>query len=273
MAIKKIGNKKFGILIKALHGEVDIGQRDFVHNLFSVVDVRFNLPELEGLLKNWMAGKNKSYQKHFKGIEFKPEHDESFIKFLDEKIKMRFPNIQKSLREYESDFCYIDFETDSSAIFFKSVLDQFKDIVGLPLGKTVGATEWNGNSIGNNGKTFQSGTPSEQMLRIFKLAIFDCNIDDFFLCCQFCPTASDSPIRFLEIIKTEIEGNELLREHRDEEMYQNIIRFAYTLDHYNRALNTREHTVVSSYHALDVEIAYLYKTVVALYGEICSSGT
>lgn len=131
MIMETIGKKKFGIFIRALHNEVKGTQHQLVNELFFTLGVEGEVDN-DGVLKNWMAGKNQGYVGYFKDVEIKQEHYDRFIKLLDEMIKTRYKNIQNTLRAYSNEYTYIDFETDNRDEFFKSILNQFKDIVGLP---------------------------------------------------------------------------------------------------------------------------------------------
>lgn len=125
--------KRFGMLINALRKEDGGKQANFVENLFMTLGA--DTQGIDTRLKNWIAGRNEGYKEYFKRTEITPDHYNRFIMFLQKSINARFTNVQSSLKEHRNDYVLIDFDTMNQDIFFKSVLTQFKDIVGIPIGK------------------------------------------------------------------------------------------------------------------------------------------
>lgn len=168
--MESLGKKKFGIFIKALHRQAGDRQDYFVAGLFDAIgaDKRIDI-SLENAVKNWVAGNNQSYKKRFKGKEFKQEQYNAFLKFLKEKINVRFKDVQSELKNYSAEYPYINFETDNQEVFFASVLNQFTEIVELPLPETARRCLKNGNVPSGEGFFRQARRFDAEILCVFQV--------------------------------------------------------------------------------------------------------
>lgn len=228
--MKPLGNRKFGVFIKALHKEAGDRQDYFVSSLFESIGAeKITDVSLEDTVKNWVSGKNKSYKKYFKGKEFDQEGYNGFLQFIDENINVRFTNVQNSLEPYCKDYCYIDFKTDVREDFFASVLNQFMEIVGLPLPSTAVPFSQNCNEDYDKKQELESfnKTPTEQMRRLFERAVAEANIalhirnlPDYLEDGLLCPQEVAS---FFDTMQTKIASGFI--DQQDEELFQKIKEF------------------------------------------------
>ena len=250
MESKSLGKKRFGELIKTLHEETKVKQPAFVNELFKTFGIKSSNDKdgkFEGLVKNWIAGRNQGYKSLFKGIKINQENDDKFVNFLNEMIapSTRIKNVQHTLKKYRNEYPSINFVTNDSNEFYKSVLVQFKRIVGLlPDGATESIEKNNGsNNMGDvaNGANPQHVTPSEKMLEIFNQAFDNCHINKLMGNTEILP--SDLPFRVDCFIKT-IKSNILnVPDYcKTEQMYEWISDLTDEVNEFNKDLknNTRK---------------------------------
>lgn len=161
--METLRKRKFSVFIKALYDEAGGVQYGFIDDLFKTLDVE--IEGIAGLAKNWMSGRNQGYKEYFKGKNFNQKHYDSFLRYLNNKINKRFVIIQDTLEIYNHEYTYIDFETDKQGIFFKSILNQFKDIVGLPLDPNTVPLIQSENTNNEQEKISQDERPSSRCVK------------------------------------------------------------------------------------------------------------
>lgn len=230
--METVGSKKFSVFIKALYNEAGGVQCGFIDDLFKTLDI--DIEGIDGLIKNWMAGRNQSYKGYFKGKNFNQKHYDNFLRFLDEKINKRFITIKSVLKTYSDEYLYIDFETDNQETFFESLLNQFKEIVGLPIDPNVVPFVRSKDTNNNQKKAPQNETPSEQMRKIFEQAVAHHSITGYM--CKVADYLIDKPFysvdifNFIGTIQTTIL--EKFVNNQDEEIFKKITEFKIALESY-----------------------------------------
>lgn len=152
---KKRRYSRFGIIIYALkQGKRNPTREQMIVNLFEAADAKtteLDLPKI----KNWFYGNpsNTGYTKYFKN--YSKNNDESVLNFFESTIG-DFEVTRSILKEYENELNLIDFKTDDRSIFYKSLLNQFKEIVGVPTQTVV--------------------IPTDQMKEILNKAVIECEL-------------------------------------------------------------------------------------------------
>ena len=254
--MESLGKKKFGIFIKALHRQAGDRQDYFVAGLFDAIgaDKRIDI-SLENAVKNWVAGNNQSYKKRFKGKEFKQEQYNAFLKFLKEKINVRFKDVQSELKNYSAEYPYINFETDNQEVFFASVLNQFTEIVELPLPETANQFRRSEDCHEKQEQTLLVEIPSEQMRKEFEhlvekynIATYICNISKYL--CEEEPFYVQDSFDFIDAIRTNILSQFL--SHQKESIFTKIVAFNHTLKTYSSLLGMIRLSLYEEYGVIEL---------------------
>ena len=219
--METLEKQKFGVFFKALCAETSKLQYAFVQEFFMTFDVKIAASDAQNYVKNWISGKNQSYKKQFKSVNCNSQNYENAFRYLEENINIRFKNVQNRLRSNRSEYSHIDFETNDSNVFFTSIINQFTELVDLPLPPI-------------QEDVLRNDPPCKQMSRIFGQAVADhniaihiCQLGHYLNAGALCP--EDLPA-FFDTIKTKILSKFV--NHQDEAIFQKIIEFSEELKNY-----------------------------------------
>jgi hypothetical protein len=161
------------------------------------------------------------------------------IEYLQSWAGSKWEKLQVAFLE-EANFCIVNCTTKNRDEFFRSILNQLTESLGLPLPEeptteTVTANEPAAMpSDINKGETMsQNESPPEQMLTIFKQSVFNFSIER---CIKSEPTHFlnsdffDNVNRFVKSIENNVKYK--FPRHKKEVTYQRIIDFACVLSEY-----------------------------------------
>lgn len=245
-----LGKKRFGIFIKALHKQAGDRQDYFVSELFAAIGAdKISDIKLDDAVKNWVAGNNQSYKKRFKGKEFKQEQYNSCFQFLNERINVRFKDVQTELKSYSNEYRYIDFETDNQEVFFNSIVNQFMEIVGVPLPKRQILFTQDEDCHKKQEKASLSETPPEQIGKIFEQAMADYGIATYI--CKLPDYLIEEPFyagdifAFSDFIQTNVLAKFV--NQQNENIYKKISEFNLALKTYSSFLSMIRLSVSEKY--------------------------
>jgi hypothetical protein len=208
------------IISKGIKGMI---QKKFVIEIFEAANN--NTMVTEDTANKWLKGKNHSYEKVFRDMCL---YDNKFIEYLKNRTNTSWKEIQNNFKT-QNDMGIIDCETNDVMVFLESILNQFKEIVGIPYKKKSPVM------------TAQNITLAEQMLEIFTQTIYNFDIANFievadptvFLNVDFVEKVEC----FIKTIDRKIK-HPFMREKKDK-LYQKIIEFSCELDDYNKYLSCK----------------------------------
>ena len=122
----------FTAFFRIIHGEItNCTLYELTAKLFEVVNDELLITD--DMVSNWLKGNNHSYRKQLKdGRGFKPFNDDKFIEFIKDRTNQTWKDIQLGFSKYSFEHSVIDYETTDVNVFLKSMVNQFKEIIGYP---------------------------------------------------------------------------------------------------------------------------------------------